>query len=290
MSQYRKEQGAPAVGAAAPSAAAPSAAAPGAVGLGEIPGARPLTARSVVASVLLGSHPPRLPTRSLVRAGQLFGIAEGTVRVAVSRMLAAGELEADDGRYALSGRLLARQERQDTSRHPRTRAWHGSWLMAVVVRERRAAAERAELRQAMVALRLAELREGTWLRPDNLDPRRLPDARRVVDGQCQWFGGAPQGDPRATAASLWDLRSWHAGAQKLLAAMDRLAGAVSTGDPGALGTGFVLSAAVLRHLLADPLLPQELLPRGWAGPALRDTYDSYDKVFRRTLRQWLNIG
>ena len=41
-------------------------------------GARRLTARSVVASTLLGSDPPELPTRSLVGTAALFGIAPGT--------------------------------------------------------------------------------------------------------------------------------------------------------------------------------------------------------------------
>ncbi|TMR26179.1 hypothetical protein ETD96_41735, partial [Actinomadura geliboluensis] len=45
------------------------------------PDIRPLTARSVVLSTLLGVHPPRLPARHLVRVGDLFGIAEGTIRV-----------------------------------------------------------------------------------------------------------------------------------------------------------------------------------------------------------------
>ena len=42
----------------------------------------PLTTRSVLASTLLGTRPPRLPVGRLVRAGALFGIAEGTVRTA----------------------------------------------------------------------------------------------------------------------------------------------------------------------------------------------------------------
>jgi phenylacetic acid degradation operon negative regulatory protein len=48
---------------------------------------RPLSARSIVASTLLGCHPPELPTRALVQMGTLYGIPEGTLRVALSRML-----------------------------------------------------------------------------------------------------------------------------------------------------------------------------------------------------------
>lgn len=75
-----------------------------------------LSARSAVLSALLGSHPPRLPARHLVRIGALFGIAEGTVRVALSRMVAAGDLLQAGGQYTLSQRLVERQARQDESR------------------------------------------------------------------------------------------------------------------------------------------------------------------------------
>ncbi|GAA3311907.1 hypothetical protein [Nonomuraea dietziae] len=81
-----------------------------------------LTARSAVLSALLGSHPPRLPSRALVRVGEVFGIAEGTVRVALSRMVAAGDLVQDDGRYELSERPA-----RAAGRHHGTRAASAHW-------------------------------------------------------------------------------------------------------------------------------------------------------------------
>ncbi len=95
-------------------------------------GLRPLTARSVVLSTLLGSHPPQMPVQSLVRVGGLFGIAEGTIRVALSRMTADGDLRQADGRYELTARLLGRQHQQDESRSPATRPWRGRWDVVVV--------------------------------------------------------------------------------------------------------------------------------------------------------------
>lgn len=249
-------------------------------------GERPLTARNVVASTLLGVRPPELPGRVLVRSGELFGIAEGTTRVALSRMVAAGELEADGGRYRLTGRLLARQARQGESRAGATRAWDGGWRLAVVTADRRPAGERADLRAAMAALRLTERREGVWLRPDNLDPARLPDARAVADRQCAWFGAQPDGDPAALATGLWDLDGWAAGARALVARVAGHLGALEGGDTGALAPGFVLSAAVLRHLQADPLLPADLLPRRWPGDELRRAYDRYDAAFAAVWRDW----
>ena len=50
----------------------------------------PLTARSVLASALLGMDPPELPVAQLVRLTGLFGISENGARVALSRMVAAG--------------------------------------------------------------------------------------------------------------------------------------------------------------------------------------------------------
>lgn len=232
----------------------------------------PLSARSAVLSALLGSHPPRLPARRLVRIGALFGIAEGTVRVALSRMVAAGDLLQEQGEYTLSRRLVERQARQDESRSPHTRPWDGMWEVAVVTAERRAPADRAAFRHTMTALRMAELREGTWLRPANL-VRAWPE---TVTAQCTRIDGRPHGDPTPL---LWDLDGWAAEARRLERALDRAEG---------LAEGFLVSAAVLRHLLADPLLPQELLPSGWPGAELRARYDCFDRRYREVLREHLD--
>jgi phenylacetic acid degradation operon negative regulatory protein len=249
---------------------------------------RPLSARSVIASTLLGMEDPRLPVALLVRSGELFGIAEGTTRVALSRMAGNGELEAADGSYRLAGRLLERHRRQAESRQPRRSArWSGAWEMAVVAVDRRGAADRAELRDAMRRLQLAELREGVWLRPDNLDPDRFSDARAVVDAQCRRFSSAPTDhDPARLAAELWDLDGWAKAADDLGGRLRELQPTLDRGDTDALAPGFVVSAAVLRHLLADPRLPAALLPDGWPGDALRVSYDRYDAAFKRVWRDW----
>jgi phenylacetic acid degradation operon negative regulatory protein len=223
---------------------------------------RPLTARSVVLSTLLGSHPPELPARYLVRVGELFGVAEGTIRVALSRMVAAGDLRQVDGTYALTERLLQRQARQDESRSPRTRPWTGDWEIAVITADSRPAADRAALRQAMAELRLAELREGTWLRPANL----LRERPATVTAQCMFLTGRPEEDPEHLAARLWDLQAWMRRADRLLDAL----------QPAApLAEQFTVAAAALRHLLADPLLPEALLPARWPGAALRQRYEEF---------------
>jgi phenylacetic acid degradation operon negative regulatory protein len=246
-------------------------------------GARPLTARSVLASTLLGTEPPRLPVAFLVRTGELFGFAEGTVRTALSRMAASGEVVPEgDGHYALGEQLLVRQRRQLTSRAAVTAAWSGRWWMGVVTPGGRAPSERHELRAAMGRARFAELRDGVWLRPDNLDELDRPGD----PGAVTWFSSRPDREPAALAASLWDLEGWAQRARALRAELVATRRRLEQGELDALAPGFVLSASVLRHFLADPLLPDELLGDDWPGPELRDHYDEYDEVYRRLLASW----
>jgi phenylacetic acid degradation operon negative regulatory protein len=246
-----------------------------------------LTARSVLASVLLGTDPPWLPTSRLVRTAELFGISEGTTRTALSRMVGAGEAEVEGGGYRLVGRLAARQDRQTASRRAATLPWDGTWELVVVERAAgRPADARAALRDALRQLRLAELREGTWGRPDNLDPGRSPAAAHLVAGWCRrWTGARPGDEP--DLEELFALDDWQAVAEDLRAEMAALLPALDAGDTRGLASGFVTSAAVLRHLQADPLLPADLLPAGWPGDGLRTEYDRYDAAYRAVLGTWL---
>ena len=238
---------------------------------------RPLTARSVVASTLLGMNPPRLSSAALVASGEQFGVAPGTTRVALSRMVDAGELVvADDGVYALAGPLLERHARQEQGRHPKTTAWKGDWRMAVVTTAGRDATARAALRVTMGKLRMAELREGVWVRPDNLAlPTHIDD--------CTLFTARPDD---IDVVHLFDLPAWAATARQLLGELDHTEGALERRDASALGETFVIAAATTRHLTLDPLLPPQLLPNDWPGDELRRRYDAYQANFAATWRDW----
>ena len=242
----------------------------------------PLTARSVLASTLLGADPPVLPVAHLVRVAGLFGINDNRARVALSRMAASGEVLArGDGRYALAGHLLDRQRRQATSRAGARRHWDETWALAVVTTAGSSAEIRARRRTTLARARLAELREGVWTRPDNLEI--------AVDGEVGadllLLRGA-RGVPADVGASLWDLPGWAGRADLLLGALE----AKVPEAPEDLAPGFVLSAAVLRHLQADPLLPAPMLPSGWPGARLRQVYDAWDGAYRQVLGRWGAAG
>lgn len=237
----------------------------------------PLTARSVAISALLGYHPPALPVSELVRVGGLFGIAERATRVALTRMAAEGDVVTENGVYRLTERLVRRQARQEESASPHTRSWDGSWQMAVVTAAARQLPDRVALRREMHGLRLAELREGVWLRPDNL-LRRLGG---TVSTQCTVFA-CRHPDGKAMAAALWDLPGWAAEAKRLTANFD----GIEPDGPTSLAAGFMLVAEVLRHLQIDPCLPAELLPADWPGDELRRRHTAFRDTYALRLRDY----
>lgn len=225
-------------------------------------GLKPLSARSVVLSLLLGAHPPELPVRQLVRAADDLGIAEATLRVALTRMTTAGDVIRTGTGYRLTDRLLDRQRRQDDAIHPDTRSWRGRWELVVVTAVGRSAAERADLRAALTGLRLGELREGVWTRPDNLR-RRFP---ATLDPVVRRFTGRAEHDPDALAHDLWDLPAWSTRARAL---HDHF---TASTDPA---VRIAAAAAIVRHLLTDPVLPPQLQPPDWPADTLRATYTHY---------------
>ena len=220
-----------------------------------------LTARSVVLSVLLGAHPAWSTAAELLRLTCDFGIREPTLRVALTRMTGGGDLVRSEDGYRLSDRLLARQRRQDDALNPATREWNGDWITVVVTAVGTEARTRAALRTALMDHRFGELREGIWLRPDNLEAE-LP---AIARGRVRVLH-AHDDNPAELAHQLWDLRDWSKTGHRLLREMT-----AATDVPDR----FIVAAAMVRHLLVDPVLPAGLLPADWPADRVRTAYAEF---------------
>lgn len=237
---------------------------------------RPLTARSVLLSALLGEDPPRLAARRLVRLAGLFGINDNQARVALSRMARRGEVRADeDGTYALAGRHLQRAARLQSGRSASTGAYDGRWVVVVLPGGGESPARRKERRASLRAARLGELRESVWVRPANL----AVELDASVAGTATRFSAVPAEDPGALAHRVFDLEGWARRARTLLATLAKDQAAHS------LAAGFELDAEVLRHLQRDPLVPASLLAADWPGPELRDAYEAFHARYRERLAE-----
>jgi phenylacetic acid degradation operon negative regulatory protein len=99
------------------------------------------------------------------------------------------------------------------------------------------------------------------MRPDNLEldlDAQLRARVRIVQ--------ARDDAPGELAGQLWDLPSWARTGHRLLAEMS---------DATDVPARFVVAAAIVRHLLTDPVLPTELLPADWPGAGLRAAYNDF---------------
>ena len=167
----------------------------------------PLTARSVLASTLLGAHDPaprrrprdgRRAVRHQRRRDPHLSVADGRQRRAT----------ADDGTYALAGPLLERRRRSTTPPGPPVTPAVGRHVGA---RRRRRRPARRPIASSCAGGRRAAPRRAPRGRlgpPDNLDPERLPTARAVIAEQCVRFRDAASDLTIDAIAGLFDLGTW----------------------------------------------------------------------------------
>ena len=223
---------------------------------------RPLTARSAILSLLLGIHPPSATGSELVAFGAQVDIKESAVRAALTRMVGSGDLHRDDGVYTISDRLLERQQRQDEAMEVPVGPWDGTWRVAVVVSTGKDQASRLHLRRSMTAAHFGKLREGVWMRPDNLDWTPGED----IAGDLELLRARPDHDAEDLTDRLFAPHRWATIGRDLL---DHAEQAQTPHDR------LTAVATIVRHLTHDPLLPADLLPPDWPGTALRNAYDAF---------------
>jgi phenylacetic acid degradation operon negative regulatory protein len=247
----------------------------------------PPNARSLVLD-LLATMPPgtAMPIAALVEAAVPFGIADNALRVAVARLVAAGRIVRDErGRYLLGERVLSvgRRVRSWRDLARRTRPWRGDWLGVVPAR-----VDRTALRQRDKALRLlgfASLAPGLWVRPDNLTVR-VPELRAELIAL-----GLPPPDllvglhdfdevSERRARGLWDVPALRHGYRRSLADLEASAARLGRLPPArAMAESFLLGGRVVRELVLDPLLPDEICP-GDERRALVERLREYDRAGR----------
>lgn len=247
----------------------------------------------MLATALLGAPNGSLPVSYLVQVARLFDIADGTVRSCLSRMVSNGELVTVDGVYELSGALAERRQDFDGAVQPRPpdANWDGTWEVAVVRAASRSAAERHQFRVGAARLRLGALRDGCWVRPDNLDRARQPQARSVIEQQCLTFRGAIAEVSSHDVEQMFGLLEWATEARRIDQMIDSALGEkVAQFSAAQTRRHFLLLIAAARHLRADPTLPDPLLPLDWPGEQLRAAYDRLAQTLRQRLDDAVSAG
>jgi phenylacetic acid degradation operon negative regulatory protein len=244
--------------------------------------------RSLALDLVCTLRGESMPASGLVAAGRLFGLPENAMRVALTRLVAAGALARDErGRYRLGAASAALGERVGSWRslEERVGRWSGGWV-AVHGAELPRGRAGAPAQRALRLLGFAPFAKGLALRPDNLrggvaalrEELRalgLPPATPVF--------AASELDPGAEARArrLWNTEALLAGYERsrrrLAASEARLA---RRSEAAAMVESFRLGGLVIRQLVADPLLPEPLVPAA-ARRALVAALARYDRAGRR---------
>jgi phenylacetic acid degradation operon negative regulatory protein len=73
----------------------------------------------------------------------------------------------------------------------------------------------------------------------------------------------------------------------LLTTVERQRLATDWDDPASIPGVFVTSAAVVRYLRDEPLLPPDLVPADWPADRLRPAYDRLEQQLQTLLHEFL---
>ena len=248
------------------------------------------TAKSLTLDLLSSLRGGAMPVSALVAAARLFRIDQNALRVAIARLLGAGQIARDErGQYrlgeaahAVDRRVLGWRESDQ-----RTQRWPGGWWL---VRAGAPAAARSRARKqrvrALSLLGFAELAPGLALRPDNLrvslaelrgELRELGlEAGALVAHASELDEGS-----EARARGLWRREEFADRYLRSLSEIEaseaRLAG---LSEERAMVESFLLGGRVIRELVLDPLLPEPLAPEA-ERRALVAAMRRYDRAGRR---------
>jgi phenylacetic acid degradation operon negative regulatory protein len=248
-----------------------------------------VTAKSLVLDLLSTMRSGSMPVSLLVRAGEAFGIDQNSVRVTVARLHARGLVERDErGHYRLGRGAASTMTRVAAWRSlgEATRKWAGGWVAVHTAAIPRS--DRCALRRTRRALRLfsfEELSSGLLVRPDNLKPS-LAELREELselglDSRAACFALSALDPVREQQArELWDLGALSRAYRDSLARLEQSRHRLGRLDESAaMVESFVVGGSVLRQLVQDPLLPDELLP-GHERRALIEAMKEYDAIGR----------
>jgi phenylacetic acid degradation operon negative regulatory protein len=238
------------------------------------------TAKSLILDLLSTLKRGSMPVRALVAAGELFGLDENNIRVALARLLASGLVARDErGRYRPGTRAEAvgRQVSRWRGIDQGIRVWDGAWV-AVFGADRRA-------ERALRFLAFRELGAGLHIRPDNLAGGVSAVREQLVAlGLPREIVVASLGEldepTEARARSLWDTNTLRAAYRDARARIGRSERRLARLTPAAAMTeSFLLGGEGIRLLALDPRLPEELVPPE-ERTALVETMRRYDRLGR----------
>lgn len=250
-----------------------------------------MTPKSLVLDLLRVAEPRAIPVRAFVSIGELFGLTGNAIRVAITRLVVSGLIEADDpGSYKLTPGTSPLTTHVEGWRlgERRVRDWSLSWLAVRLER----GGDRSERTRSLRALALLGFREdeGLWLRPDNLTDGIASVRRRLqalgLDADARSFVTSDADDKLEKRwRALWKTRELERGYAHAEERIQHSTERVTKLDAGAAAVEtFLVGGSAIRILATDPLLPKQLV-NVHARKKLHEAMLHYDAIGRRVWGQ-----
>jgi phenylacetic acid degradation operon negative regulatory protein len=236
-------------------------------------------------------------TSTLARYLAEFGIAEPTLRQALSRMTRQGWLQsrrvAGRSCYSLTERGQKRMvEACRRVYHPVDAPWDGRWRVFCYSLPESMRAVRDDLRKELAWTGFAPLTPGTWISPNPMEDAMAELCKRYA-GHIATFVASHTGPetPRELVERCWDLESIQAGYARFLGAWapHLAAGAPST-DAACFVARIELVHDYRKFLFVDPGLPFDLLPEQWRGREARALFQSYYALLEPGARRFMDAA
>ena len=246
------------------------------------PSARNLLVTLFGDALLPHGHDVRLSVGSLTALLAPFGVSERLVRTSLTRLVNDGLLDtASVGRrsfYGVSGSAAGLFRQADARIYgSRKRAWDGAWTIVVVDGAEATAAERAQLRQRLTWAGLGVVAPNVMASPVVTPEEtaaiidQMGGFRHVLVSRSEVFDGVSTIDEEELArrcAPLDEVAADYRAFVDDFGDLDRATFDALTPED-AFKLRILLIAAYRRIVLVDPLLPEALLPEGWAGAKAR---------------------
>jgi phenylacetic acid degradation operon negative regulatory protein len=226
-----------------------------------------VTAKSLVLDLLSTMRGGSMPVALLVSAAEAFGLDGNRTRVALTRLLSQGLVERDErGHYRLgpgSGSTLGRVASWRNG--ATTRPWQGGWLATHIdgIDKSDRSARRITDR-ALGFFSFRALNPGLMIRPDNLSAKvdgiRDELAALGADPRISCFCATSlSSHDEERARALWDLEALRSGYDDARDSMRRSRRRLAALDEeAAMVESFIVGGKVIRLLVLDPLLPDDI--------------------------------
>ncbi|THJ33484.1 PaaX family transcriptional regulator [Lampropedia aestuarii] len=245
---------------------------------------------------LLMARDAPLSANAICRVGELMGISQATMRVGLTRLVTDGKIQRSQrGLYSLARdvRALHRTVDQWQNKHALAVAWRERDWIAVydgnLSKSDRAVRRRHALSLALFGIK--ELRPGLHVRPNNLKGGIAVQSRRLRElGMARsaivFKASAFEQQDQSQAMHLWDIEQLIRTDDAFIAALEQSTAALPHLPLGAAAKeSLLLGRAVIAHLVRDPVLPIEMMPRTSRDKLLL-LATQYQREARNLWSQW----